>query len=189
MRDLNVATRWAEALLVAAQRAGVVEPLAESYRVLVEEMAANRDLQVFLHAPQIPEREKKALLERVLGGRVEPLLLTFFELLLDKGRIEHSRDIQKVFATLVEASQGVQRAVVTTAIPLPNDLADSGCATNLATLTGKTIILEKKTDPAVIGGVSVTLGDKILDGTVRTGLVHMRQQLEQAPLRWLKNWR
>jgi F0F1-type ATP synthase delta subunit len=35
----------------------------------------------------------------------------------------------------------------------------------------------------VIGGVSVTLGDKILDGTVRTGLVHMRQQLEQAPLR------
>ena len=182
MRDRNVATRWAEALLVAAQRAGVVEPLAESYRVLVEEMAVNRDLQVFLHAPQIAERDKKALLERVLGGRVEPLLLTFFDLLLDKGRVEYARDIQQIFATLVEASQGVQRAVVTTAIPLPADLAQR-LQTNLAKLTGKTIILEKKTDPAVIGGVSVTLGDKILDGTVRTGLVHMRQQLEQAPLR------
>ncbi len=182
MRDRNVATRYAEALLVAAQRADVVEPLAESYRVLVEEMAANRDLATFLHAPQIPEREKKALMERVLGGRVEPLLLTFFELLLDKGRIVHARDIQQVFATLVEASQGVQRAVVTTAIPLPADLADR-LRTNLAKWTGKTIILEQKTDSAVIGGVRVTLGDKILDGTVRTGLDRMRQQLEQAPLR------
>lgn len=182
MRDRNVATRYAEALLVAAQHAGIVEPLAESYRVLVEEMGANRDLAVFLHAPQIPERQKKALLERVLGGRVEPLLLTFFDLLLDKGRVEYARDIQQIFATLVEASQGVQRAVVTTAIPLPADLADR-LRTNLAKLTGKTIILEQKTDPAVIGGVSVTLGDKILDGTVRAGLVHMRHQLEQAPLR------
>lgn len=182
MRDSTVATRYAEALLVAAQHAGVVEPLAESYKALVDQMASNRDLQVFLHAPQIPEREKKALLERVLGGRVEPLLLTFFELLLDKGRIVHARDIQKEFATLVEASQGILRAVVTTAIPLPSDLA-ARLRTSLAQLTGKTIILEQKTDPAVIGGVSVTLGDKILDGTVRTGLVHMRQQLEQAPLR------
>ena len=182
MRDQNVATRYAEALLVAAQHAGVVAPLAESYHVLVEAMAENRDLQVFLHAPQIPERKKKALLKSVLGGRVEPLLLTFFDLLLDKGRIVHARDIEQEFARLVEESQGVQRAVVTTAIPLPDDLAERLRA-NLAKMTGKTIILEKKIDPAVIGGVSVTLGDEILDGTVRTGLVHMRQQLEQAPLR------
>jgi F-type H+-transporting ATPase subunit delta len=182
VRDRNVATRYAEALLVAAQHAGVVEPLAESYLVLVEQMEANRDLQVFLHAPQIPEREKKALMERVLGGRVEPLLLTFFDLLLDKGRIVHARDIQQEFAKLVEESQGVQRAVVTTAVPLPEDLAVR-LQTNLAKMTGKTIILEQKTDPAVIGGVSVTLGDEILDGTVRTGLDRMRHQLEQAALR------
>lgn len=182
MRDRDVAVRYAEALLVAAQRAGVVDAVAESYAVLAEQMAANAGLQSFLHAPHVPERDKKALMERALGGRIEPLLLTFFEMLLDKGRIVHVRDIQKEFARLVEESQGVQRAVVTTAIPLPEDLA-ARLQANLAKMTGRTIILDRKIDPAVIGGVSVTMGDEILDGTVRTGLDRMRQKLEQAPLR------
>ena len=38
-------------------------------------------------------------------------------------------------------------------------------------------------DPAVIGGVCVTLGDEIIDGTVRTGLDRLRKQLAEAPLR------
>ena len=182
MRDRSVATRYAEALLEAAKEVGIVDSLAESFDGLMQQMAANRDLQVFLHAPQIPERDKKALLGRVLGGHVEPMLLHFFELLLDKGRIEYARDIQREFATLVETARGVQRAVVTTAVPLPPDLSDRLRA-RLAALFGKTIILEQKIDPAVLGGVSVTLGDKILDGTVRAGLDRLRQQLEQAPLR------
>jgi F-type H+-transporting ATPase subunit delta len=45
------------------------------------------------------------------------------------------------------------------------------------------IILEKKVDPSVIGGVRVTLGDYILDGTVRAGLDELRTTLEKAPLR------
>ena len=50
----------------------------------------------------------------------------------------------------------------------------------LAAFTGKTVVLEKKTDPAVIGGVCVTLGDKVLDGTVRTNLDELGKKLGET---------
>ena len=69
-----------------------------------------------------------------------------------------------------------------TAIPLPDDLA-AALSTKLAGFTGKTIVLEKKTDSAVIGGVCVTMGDKILDGTVRTNLDLLSKTLGEAQVR------
>jgi len=103
-------------------------------------------------------------------------------LLLDKNRMENFRDIGEEFAELVEQEQGVMRAKVTTAIPLPDDL-EKQLRDKLAGLTGKTMILEKRVDPAVLGGVKVVMGDKILDGTVRTNLDLLRKTLEKAPVR------
>jgi F-type H+-transporting ATPase subunit delta len=71
---------------------------------------------------------------------------------------------------------------VTTAVALPADLADLLTA-KLAQLTGSQIILQKKVDPEVIGGVSVTIGDKIIDGTVRTQLNLMREHLAKVSMR------
>jgi F-type H+-transporting ATPase subunit delta len=130
----------------------------------------------------VATQEKKDLIKAVFAGKIEPVLLNFFYLLIDKNRIENFRDIGEEFAAMVEDEMGVIRARVVTAVALADDLADSLRA-KLAQATGKKVILEKKVDPAVIGGVCVTLKDKILDGTVRTNLDLLRKKLEQAPIR------
>lgn len=182
MRDRKVATRYAEALLRSAKRAGVLDGVAESYASLREMQISQSSLRVFLDSPQVRTQEKKELLQKVFGGRLEPLLLNFINLLLDKNRIENFRDIGEEFAHLVEQERGVMRARVTTAIALPADLEEQLQA-RLGALTGKTMILEKRVDPAVIGGVKVVMEDKILDGTVRTNLDLLRKTLEKAPVR------
>lgn len=182
MRDRRVAGRYAEALLRTAKPAGTLAACAESYAGMLEVMAANHDLVIFLDSPQVSEREKKDLLQRVLGPRLEPVLLDFFNLLLDRNRIELLRDIGEVFAELVEADQGLVRARVVTAIALPADL-EAKLRDKLAQVTGKNVVLEKKVDPAVIGGVCVTLGDRIIDGTVRTNLDRLRKTLATAQVR------
>ena len=182
MRDRKVATRYAGALLASAQEAGVLEGVAESYAALLELQLGQTDLRVFLESPQVRTEEKKELLGTVFGGRVEPLLLNFVYLLIDKNRMENFRDIGEEFAALVEREAGVMRAKVTTAVPLPDDL-EKKLRDKLAGLTGKTMILEKRVDPAVIGGVKVVMEDKILDGTVRTNLDLLRKTLEKAPVR------
>jgi F-type H+-transporting ATPase subunit delta len=182
MRDRKVATRYAEALLDTAREAGVLDSVAESFAGVLDAVKGNEALRIFMDSPQVRTEEKKELLHKVFGGKIEPVLLNFFILLLDKNRIENTRDIGEVFAELVETEQGYVRARVVTAIPLPEDLA-AALEGKLAAHTGKKIILEKKTDPAVIGGVCVTLGDKILDGTVRTNLDLLRHTLGQAQIR------
>ena len=182
MRDRKVATRYAGALLASAQEAGVLEGVAESYAALLELQLGQTDLRVFLESPQVRTEEKKELLGTVFGGRVEPLLLNFVYLLIDKNRMENFRDIGEEFAALVEREAGVMRAKGTTAVPLPDDL-EKKLRDKLAGLTGKTMILEKRVDPAVIGGVKVVMEDKILDGTVRTNLDLLRKTLEKAPVR------
>lgn len=185
MRDRRVAARYARALLTAAQQPpGVDLPaLAESYAAVRAVMVAHPSLPVFLEGPQVAEDEKKKLLDAVFGSRLEPILLRFFHLLIDKNRIEYLQEIGVEFASQVEMAQGLTRAVVTTAVPLPADL-ESALVAKLTALTGRRIVVEKKIDSGVIGGVSVRMGDQILDGTVRTNLDHLRERLLQVPLRF-----
>jgi len=179
MRDRKVATRYAEALLISAKADGAVSEVAESFAAVMELTADNTGLTMFMDSPQVRTEEKRELLQKVFGDRIEKVLLNFFFLLIDRNRIENTRDIGEVFAELVEKELGVIRAQVVTAIDLPEDLA-TNLRDKLAVFTGKTIILETKTNPAVIGGVCVTLGDKILDGTVRTNLDLLGKTLSDA---------
>ncbi len=182
MRDRRVATRYAGALLASAKEAGVLDGIADSYAALLAVVKDNRDLVIFLDSPQVPEQEKKKLLKDVIGSKVEDLLLTFFYLLIDKNRIENLQDIGEAFADLVETDSGVLRAGVVTAVPLAADL-EKPLQERLAAMTGKTVILESKVDPGVLGGVCVTMGGKILDGTVRANLNRLHKQLAKAPVR------
>lgn len=182
MRDRKVALRYAQALLAVAVARGAVDALDESFRELLAVADRHPELRLFLRNPQVPPARKKELLGRLFGDRVEPVLIQFLSLLLDKGRIGHLGDIQATFSELVERHKGLQRATVLTAVPLPDDLQEK-LARRLAAMTGRQIILEKKVDPSVLGGVCVTMGDQIIDGTLRTGLQRLREALEAAPLR------
>lgn len=182
MRDLKVATRYAGALLLSARERGVVDGVAESYAAVLESVKGNRNLRTFMDSPQVATQEKLDLIKAVFGERIEPVLLHFIYLLIDKNRIENFRDIGEEFAAMVEAEQGIVRAQVLTAVPLADDLAEQLNA-RLATRTGKTVILEKRVDPAVVGGVKVTLGDYVLDGTVRTNLDQLKKTLGKTTVR------
>ena len=181
MRDLRLATRYAGALVAAAQKSATLDAVAESYAAVREVMAGDARVARFLEGPQVAEDEKKALLRSLFAGRIEPVLLDFFLLLIDRNRIEHLDDIGAEFARLVEVEQGVARAHVVTAVPLPADF-EPELVRRLEVLTGSRVVLEKKVDPFVIGGVCVTVGDRVIDGTVRAGLRRLREQMLQAPL-------
>jgi len=165
--------------MLSAKADGGLPGVAESFAAVLDAVKDNVDLRIFMDSPQVRTEEKKELLQTVFGDAFEPVLLNFFFLLIDKNRIENARDIGEVFAELVEADRGVQHAQVVTAVPMPSDLADR-LRKRLAEYTGKTIVLDNKVDPHVIGGVCVTLGDKILDGTVRTNLDLLAKSLGRA---------
>ncbi len=182
MRNRGVATRYAQALLDTSSKAGVLDGVADSFADFARIYRENPDLESFLEGPQVADQEKAALLDNVFKSKIEPVLLHFFHLLLEKGRIEHLADIHASFQEMVEIEQGYVRAGVVTAVPLPEDL-ERGLIDKLAAMTGKKVTLRKRVDPRVIGGVRVTMGDRVIDGTISTNLTKMRAQLSAADVR------
>ena len=182
MRDRNVAVRYARALLDVCIEQQIVDGVSESFDGMMSALVGSPGLRVFLQSPQVRTQEKKELLRKVLAGQVEPLLLDLIDLLIDKDRLIHIGDIHEEFQTLVETHRGMQRATVVTAVPLPDDL-EAQLVAKLEARIERKVILDKKVDPAMIAGVRLTVGDYILDGTVRAGLDELRATLEKAPLR------
>ena len=92
MRDRGVATRYAAALLDAAQRGRPVDGGGRILRAVASAVAATPEAAVFLEGPQVADGEKKELLRSVLRrpGRAAAVL-NFFLLLIDKNRIEYPR--------------------------------------------------------------------------------------------------
>ncbi len=182
MRDRGVSSRYAQALLAAAQKADALAGVAASYAAVSAALEANAEVRSFLEGPQVSKAEKMKLLNAAFGERIEPTLLRFFHLLIDKNRIEHLQEIAAEFARLAQKAQGYERAEVVTAVPLDADLEEA-LGAKLKTLTGCEMILATKVDPAIIGGVKVTIGDRVIDGTLRTGLKRLRRSLSQADVR------
>jgi len=107
------------------------------------------------------------------------MTLRFLELLIDKKRIAILPEIVEVFDRLMEEHRGVLRAQVYTAIALTSE-AERRLKSGLDRLTGKNVMLEKRIDPYVLGGVVVHLGNRILDGSLRNGLSILSETLHRA---------
>jgi F-type H+-transporting ATPase subunit delta len=89
------------------------------------------------------------------------------------------REIADAFAALAEAGDGVLRAEIVTASDLP-DAYFAQLEKTLAASTGKKVVLVRKKDPALVGGVVTKVGDKVYDGSLRARLMDLRSQMLSA---------
>jgi len=181
-RDVTIARRYAQALLMAANKKDVVARVSQDLAALqrVDEAADNR-LRHFLEAPQVPTDQKIEVVEKGLRQFAHPLVIEFLKLLIAKKRLFHMRDITHEFERLVEQHQGIVRARVTSAVPL-NDTELNGLIASLEQGLSKKVKVDAHVDPAILGGVVVKVGDRIADRSVTTLLSELREQLLAASL-------
>jgi len=179
--DRVAARRAAEALLASIADPGQLETVHENVSAVAGVVSDNLRLKTFLEGPSIAEADKHAIVEKVFGDKVDPTTRDFLRLLLDKHRIDHLADIAQEFQRLVEERRGQVRVRVTTAIPLPPDMADR-LKRALDVSLGLDCILEPRVDARVVGGVVAVVGDRVIDGSIRTAFDEMRKELMGAPL-------
>jgi F-type H+-transporting ATPase subunit delta len=176
MADTQAARRYAQAAFGIASETDSLamwrEQLAEVGEVLSESGAAS----LFADGRR-PAGERIALLERVLD--VDPLVLNLAKLLILKGRTAEASAIAQVFAEMVDAEDGVAHAVVTTAVDLSAEQLTQ-IESTLSEALGVSIDARAETDPNILGGLVVRVGDRLIDGSLRSRLESLRQELVQA---------
>jgi F-type H+-transporting ATPase subunit delta len=170
------ARRFAQAIFEIALEAKELERWQADLRKLAGALS-DPDLQAVLESPKISFEDKSKLLAR-LGG-VGPLALNLARLLILKNGIKMMGEIAAAYEGLLNAYRGVQKAKVTTAVPI--DAADKArLAEDLGALAGSKIIVESEVDPGILGGIIARIDGKLLDGSTRSKLVALKKELEKG---------
>jgi len=100
-------------------------------------------------------------------------------LLFDKGRIGFISSISDFYQKLVDELKGVARASLISATELTSETIEK-IRKSLSKKTGKDIVLEVERDPGLIGGIVTRIGDLVLDGSIKTQLLNMRETLKRG---------
>lgn len=176
MTDARVARRYARALFGAAVRADIVASVEDDLTLLSAMTRNSPDFKRFLHSPTATKEHKLELFNKVFSDRVTATTMSFIRLVLDKGREESFEHIRIAYSELRREKEGVVAAKVVSAFELSEE-EKRRLIDKLTRESGKTIEPVFHVDPSLIGGVSVEMGNYVLDGTVSGSLSRLRETL------------
>ncbi|KJS68508.1 MAG: ATP synthase F0F1 subunit delta [Peptococcaceae bacterium BICA1-7] len=173
-----VGSRYAEALYTIAEREKSVEVIEQELIAVDAVVRDNRDLQKVLYHPRITSEDKKSLLSELLSGKVSQVTLEFLNLLVDRQREQFLSVIVEYYINLANKARNITEAKVTSAVELTAK-EQKEMAALLDKITGKKVETSFSVDPSLIGGVVVRIGDRVIDGSIRTRLATLREHLRQ----------
>lgn len=174
LQNAGLAGRYATAVFELAQEEKSVEALEKDFAALKTMIRESADLARLVRAPVFSREEQKRGLGAVLH-RMEaaPLTRRFVLTLASKRRLFALTDIIGVFEALVARQRGEMTAEVTSPRPL-NAVETAELKSILKTTLGREARLDTHVDPALLGGLVVKVGSRMIDSSLRTKLVALR---------------
>jgi F-type H+-transporting ATPase subunit delta len=167
--------RYAKAVFELAQEQGQVEEWARRLRT-VSDVLADPQVERVVGNPTITRERRRQAVAAVLGDRTDAQGVNLAKLLVESNRADLAGQVVEEYQLLVDEAAGRVRALATTAVEL-TQAEQQTLARGLSTSLGKEVRLESRVEPAIIGGLVVRVGDRVIDASVATRLQRLRQHL------------
>lgn len=179
-RTRGSARRYAEAAFQIADQDGTLDAWLKDLQVAAKLLGPPEVLRL-LGNPAVPTQVRAKAVERALGTRVSEKTRNLVLLLLRRGRVDLLVSVAAAYRALYEQRKGIVRATVISAAAL-DKAEQAAIQQRLGQLVGGTLEIEQQVDPAILGGVIVRLGDRMIDGSVRGRLERLRSRLEAGAI-------
>ena len=174
------ANRYAKALLAVAIQESDPAVVEQDLKSVADAMAQSAELRRALTSPGIPQHVRVNVVNAVTASvGVQPPVAKLLKMLADRGRLDLVPTMYEVYQERLLEHRNVVRASVTSAVPLTPEKLQR-LEASISALTGKQVQLEASVDPSIIGGVVTRIGSTVYDGSIRTQLKKMRQQLVET---------
>ncbi len=174
-----IAKVYAKSLFELASEAGgreQAETVLGELEDILELARADAKNDEFLATRVIPTDSRDASLVKILEGKASGLTVRFLRLLNRKDRLGHLPPIVTALESLVQEAFGRVEVDLFTAEAI-DDATKASFRDTLASKLGKEIILHAYTEPAMLGGVKLRIGDRLVDDSLVTQLSRMRDRL------------
>jgi F-type H+-transporting ATPase subunit delta len=170
--------RYATALFDLAVEGKALDAVLESLGRLGEALAASPDLRALTTSPMIPRPAAEAAITGLADAMsLDSLTRSFLGVLARNRRLSALPDIIRDVRALAAARRGEVTARVTSARPLSRT-QQTALAKKLKAGIGRDVALELETDPAILGGLVVRIGSRMIDSSIRTRLDQLGQALK-----------
>lgn len=167
--------RYAGALYAEAAQTAAQATVLAGLEVIGTAMKAEPELATLLRHPRIPDATKVEVLVGLAGTR-DALFGRFVALVIARGRPHVLASGAEAFTQLWDRDRGITRAHVSSAMPLTDDQGER-LAEALRRLTAGEVSIDATTEPDLVGGLTVRMGDTLLDGSLRTRLRKVAEAL------------
>jgi F-type H+-transporting ATPase subunit delta len=167
---------YARALFEIARAEGTIDEVEDELFRFARSYESSDELRNALTDDHVPAAKRQAIVEDLLGGKATATTTQLVSMVVGSGR---GRDLPAIVDKLVDRaahSKDLSVAHVRCAVPLTDDQEDRLKAA-LANATGKQVSLKVIVDPSVLGGIVATVGDTVIDGSVRTRVDQLKSRL------------
>ena len=167
---------YARALFEIARAEGTLDEVEDELFRFARSYESSDALRTTLTDENLPAEKRQAIVEDLLDGKATPTTVQLVSMVVGSGR---GRDIPAIVDSLVQRASSAKNldvAEVRTAVPLTSDQLDRLKAA-LENATGKRLNLKATVDPSVVGGNLATVGDTVIDDTVRTRIDQLKSRL------------
>ena len=172
------ARRYAQAVFeIALERQELDKWQSDLDKIAV--LGEDPSLTVLLENPKLRFDDKARIFAEALKD-IGPMALNLVYILVSKGRLSLTPDIASHYREMLDSHRGIERADIITAVPL--DEADKQrLETRLGAMMNKKVIIKPEVDADLLGGVVARMGGKLLDGSVRSRLAALKNEIGSMP--------
>ena len=174
-----IAHPYAEALVEIAEEKGLLDEFREDLDFFSSYLREDSEFHVFFESPRIDRDVKRMVVRKAFDGKLDDLIVSFLELLLERGRQLHVQEIIEAFIKLYDEKTGRIGVRLSTAIAM-TEVKKLAQSDRLSEILGKKIHMETEVDPGLFGGIVLHVGDTVVDGSLKHRLDELSRKMRDA---------
>lgn len=173
MRETGIV--YGNSLYALAAEEGVDGEIKEQLNAIYEIYSQNTDFFSALDAPQLPKEEKLKTADEVFAG-CHSYVINTIKLLIESRKLSAFGYLVKAYANAYNKARNIAAVTAITAVPL-DERSEEALKAKLKKQLGKEIILTKKVDPSILGGVVIRTDGIQIDGGVKRRLEDIKKEI------------
>lgn len=177
-----VSLTYGEALFEVALEKGTLDQIFEEVKFVREALRRDKEFIELLNHPKISKEEKVLVIENIFRGKVSNDVTGFLVIIVEKERFNKIDEILDYFIAKVKEYKKIGVAKITSATVLTKVQKDNLLKKLLSTTEYIQFEIHYKVDSSIIGGIMIQIGDRVVDGSVKTKLAHLVKDLQKIQL-------